>query len=130
MTTKERVTVGMADFAEPALLMTGSAGGLRALADLFEAGNSVSPSSGSTLLDPIGIKLDLHLGATQTQLLAAGNQIDWFISFMDAKAYADLIRAVAECDKPSHTYLDVPANDELEIVVSKGEYDPATVFLN
>ena len=130
MKTREQVNAGLADFTDPTLLLTGSAGGLHALADLFDGQASFATSNAANLLRPIGIELTLHLGAAQTQLLKVGRQIDWSISLADAKLYAELIRAVAENDKPSHTYLDVPGNIELEIVVSKDEYDPATVFVN
>lgn len=126
----ERITVGIVEFVDPTLLLIGSKPALYELADLFAAEAAEFHLRAKALLNSIGGELSLHPSAQQTRLLKAGNRIDWFISSADAKAYAELVRAIADSDKPSHAYLDVSQGAPLDIVVSKDEYDPNTVFLN
>lgn len=129
MNISERITVGVVDFAKSTLLLVGNEAGLHALADLLEAKTANISSRIQALLAPVGIELNLDLTAQQTRLLKTGNRIDWFIAPADGMTYAELVRAVADSNKPSHTYLDVPGDIELEVVVSKGEYDATVVFM-
>lgn len=128
MNNKDHISVGIVDFATPTLLLLGSADRLEALADLIEAGRSNSALDKIPVIQGVKIDLAFHLDAPKTHVLTMGQQFDWFISAPDAKAYAEMIREVARSVNPSHTYLDKGLSNELEIIVSKGESDPATVY--
>jgi hypothetical protein len=128
MDTNGKLAVGLVDFDGPTLLLIGDTAGLSSLADLFAMEAEITSARTERILFPTGGELHLHFGVEETQLVKAGSKVDWFISSADSKIYAELIRSVAESERPSHNYLDVSGNVEIEIIVSKDEYDPATVF--
>jgi hypothetical protein len=57
MNASERITAGVVEFADPALLLTGNKAGLHELADLLGAEGAELLLWTKALLNPIGIEL-------------------------------------------------------------------------
>jgi hypothetical protein len=114
------------------------AGDQRALEDLatFLDRLVMAPTNVTRMLDaePLffskrGIRLTLTfadppLGMRRIASDCAEPRFEWHISKALAARFAELTRAVAHADEPSHQYLDAD-RDEVTVIVSKGEYDEA-----
>jgi NADPH-dependent ferric siderophore reductase len=114
------------------LLLTGDHSGLEALAELLQT--LASSANGMTMLvdrsavfagNPevklvvtvAGSRLGMHRVASES----GQRKFDWRLSPPLAAYFAELIRAVADAQQPSHQYLDGEA-DDIAVVVSKDEY--------
>jgi hypothetical protein len=115
---------GLANFAEPTLLLLGDMPGLLTLKDFFEKQDSVGIGR---LLNLVEIQLEIHFAPEDSGLEKSGTQFAWYISPMDAKKFARLIEEVASSEKPAHAYLDTSGHTGFEIIVSKGEYEASVL---
>jgi hypothetical protein len=114
------------------------AGDQHALEDLAAFLNRLvmAPANVTTILDaePLflpkrGIRLTLTitdppLGMRRIASDSSEPRFEWRISKALAARFAELTRAVASTDQPSHQYLDGD-RDDVTVIVSKGEYDEA-----
>lgn len=121
---------------DPVVLFTGDQEALEALAHFL--GSLVKGSTKVTLMldtEPLfaskrGIRLtltlaDSELGMRRVGAVSSEPRFEWRISRDIAVRFARLTRAVANSIQPSHQYLDADGEDEVTVVVSKGEYDEA-----
>lgn len=121
--------IGIADFAEPTLLLIGDANSLSWLAEqidtrrdikLGEMHGIVRQTRGGLHLIPV-----IHSG----RLTRLGDTFDWEISAVEARQLAQQLRELAVATSPAHAYLDSESNiTNVQVVASKGEYDPEKVF--
>lgn len=121
--------IGIAEFADPTLLLIGDATSLGWLADQIDARRDIKLAEMSGLVHET--KIDLHLiPATRSgRLTRLGDAFDWEISAVEAQQFAQQLRELAACVSPAHAYLDPESNPtEVQVVASKGEYDPVKVF--
>ena len=73
----------------------------------------------------IRLTLTISDSALGMRRIASGSsepRFEWRISKSLAARFAQLTRAVASLDQPSHQYLDANGNDEVTVMVSNGEY--------
>ncbi len=127
------VYVGLPDFDEPTLLICGSGSGLSQLADFIESRRTLDAGSTANTEAPvILVNLQLMLSTikgTKSHLSTqTNNVISWSIAVDDAQPIAARLRALAASECPAHLYIDVASVDGLQILVSKDEYDPTTIF--
>jgi len=121
---------------DPVVLFAGGQQALEALAHFLES--FVQGSSNVTLMldtEPLfaakrGTRLTLtraDSGPGMRRVGAAFSEprFEWRISRDLAARFAQLTRAVASAVQPSHQFLDADGEDEVTVVVSKGEYDEA-----
>lgn len=117
-----------------AVLFAGNGEALERLADFLEsiadrAANVTTLLNKEPLFTPKrGVRLtlmlsDSPLGMYKTGFDAKDTQFEWHISGALALRLAELIRAVARANGPSHQYLDSGGYDDIPVIVSKGEYD-------
>jgi len=83
----------------------------------------------SLFLPKRGVRLTLTLtgpplGMRRIASDSSQPRFEWRISKPLAARFAELTRAVASADQPSHQYLDADG-DDVTVIVSKGEYDDA-----
>lgn len=77
-----------------------------------------------------GVRLSMTLVNSQTGMrrIQSGSSephFEWRISKQLASRFAELARSVAGADRPSHQYLDSNEQDDVNVILSKGEYDEA-----
>lgn len=130
MTQEQAVLhVGIAQFADPTLLLVGDATSLRWLADQIDARRDIKLAEMTGLVHVR--KIDLHLvpathGGRLTRL---GDAFGWEISAVEAQQFAQQLRELAAGTSPAHAYLDPESNTaDVQVVASKGEYDPEKVL--
>jgi hypothetical protein len=122
--------VGIADFAKPTLLIIGDASSLLWLANSIQERRTGRLADLSPSIKLNNVELRLSHVSDQGRLERHGDVLDWKISPLEARKVSDQLRAVATSEGPGHAYLDTCANDSgIQIVASKGEYDPDTVFV-
>lgn len=122
--------IGTVDFAEPTLLIVGDDQSILHLASYIYSRKIINLSE-----DPSWVKMmntNLHLVPTDLSgdIKRLGDSFYLTISDEDAKNFSEQLWNLAASKHPAHTYLDTKADSAgVEVVVSKGEYDPATIFL-
>ena len=121
--------VGLADFAEPTLLILGDATSLNWLADYIESRQSLDFAAVAFVkLVNVGLLLDSTAGDGGVNRHEA--KFNWKVSLPEAQQFAEQLRALAASEVPAHAYLDSAGNTSgVEIVASKGEYSPDTIFI-
>lgn len=123
--------VGMADFAEPTLLIVGDAESLVWLADYIDTQQPIRFAALSPSVRLVNVDLRLAPSDAGGSLHRSGSVLDWKVSSVEARQFAEQLRTLAASESPAHTYLDTESNNAgVEIVVSKGEYDPSAVFIS
>lgn len=114
------------DFAEPTLLLLGTSSSFNWLAEQVERRREMvlEGAAGRAL----GILL-LVPSAQEGRFSRHGHTLTWRISLDQAARVTQQLRELAASLLPAHVYLD-PENNftDLQVVASKGEYDPARVF--
>jgi hypothetical protein len=130
---KDKVYFGLfTDFATPTVLFSGTEIALVHFAKLLlENGHS----AGNIILNDIAgfkavkeTKINLVVGQIacgmrKIQPSFDSNEFDWKITPAIAAKFAGLIIALAQSKSPGHQYLDCGSLDQVQVVVSKGEYD-------
>lgn len=118
--------LGLVTFQDPTLLLIGDSGSFAWLAGELEAGRPVTLMSDPGV-DPIRLLLLPANGGVGCA--RAGGVVSWHLSRCEAVAVASQLRELAGYGSPAHAYLDPEVTTaELQIVASRGEYDPARVF--
>ena len=71
--------------------------------------------------------IELVPGAPETCIAINPGHFRWALPTAQARRYADLIDAMADCPVPCHQYLEGQNPDLPVVIVSKGEYDLAAL---
>lgn len=123
--------ISIADFKDPTLLVLGDAKSLNWLADQIEARLLLDFAAMDVSIRQVKVKLRM-IPTTEDGSLNRHdntNTFDWLISLTESRQFAEQLRALAASETLAHTYLDTASNNSgIEVVVSKGEYDPVAVF--
>jgi hypothetical protein len=119
---EQQLCAGLVEFSEPTLLIVGDAAALTELADQIQGRQKFRVPESNC----IDIAVSFVATESQSKLQRNGNEYILRISASDAQIFADLIAALVNSHVPAHTYLDL--NDEIPIMISKGEYDPKKIF--
>lgn len=123
------MSVGLADFAEPTLLILGDAGSLNWLADRL---CSRQPLDFAALpfVRPVHVSLRLEPTEGDGSFSRQNATFVWKVSRPESQRVADQLRALARSEVAAHAYLDPKVNSaNVEVVVSKGEYASDAVFI-
>ena len=120
------------DFAEPTVVFSGTDVALKRFARLLREADR---STGRKLLHELSQVIAVRNTRVTLAIeqVAGGmkrahpsfddNELEWIITPDIAKEFAALVEAVAESKSPSHHYLDSNSLDQVQVIVSKGEYD-------
>jgi hypothetical protein len=126
MIVQRALRAGLVDFADPTFLLIGQSGAFDWLADQIERKQAVTldGQAGKSL-----VRLAIIPTGSEGRASKADDVLEWLISPSEAALVAQQLRELAQASAPAHAYLD-PANNlsGVQIVASKGEYDPAKVF--
>lgn len=121
--------IGMADFSEPTLLLIGDEFSLRWFADQINAGCEIQFGELPNFVRQSKIDLRLIPSASSGRLTRQGNAFNWEITEAEALQFAQQLRELADSASPAHAYLDPEINiSDIQVVASKGEYNPQAVF--
>lgn len=120
--------IGLADFAEPTLLILGDAESLNWLADCLEARQSIDlAKTPSVTLVNVGLAISPAEG--EGHLNRHDAQFDWKVSSSEAQLFSEQLRALTASGRPAHAYLDTQANNaSVQVIASQGEYSANAVF--
>lgn len=121
--------IGIVDFAEPTLLLVGDAQSFAWLARQIDARQSIDFAEVPNQTRQVRISLRLAPRARTGCLRRRADVLDWEISAAEAQQFAQQLRELAASVLPAHAYLDPESNIAgVQVVASKGEYDPAKVL--
>lgn len=122
--------IGLADFAEPTLLILGDAASLNWLADCMETRQSIDLTT-SPLVKLVNVGVTIASTNDEGSLSRTDTLFTWTVSPAEARQFAGQLRALAASEKPGHAYLDSKANHaSVEVIASKGEYCADAVFIS
>lgn len=118
--------------SEPALLFIGSANELAVLAEFIKR-VAVEMSDTPFLLNSTNnfkamantiLWFTVAISERRTKKIRGviGNEVNWVISFDDAIRFSNLIKELSVSISPAHQYLDSEYNNQLNVIISKGEY--------
>lgn len=128
MTTEQHgLQAGLVEFSDPAFLLIGEAGAFDWLAEQIESRREVALQSESNKeVACLSLVPSTH---DDGAALKKGTILEWQMSANEATQVAQQLRELAASSAPAHAYLD-PANNlaGLQIIASKGEYDPTRIF--
>lgn len=122
--------IGIADFSPHVLLLIGDQQSLIWLAQEIAQKRLVRLKDHPTRARMAGIgDLEIVPNSEQSSLqLGSGHNVIWTIASADAARYSEQLVALANAEQPSHVYLDPTNGSDLQVIASKGEYDPAKLF--
>ena len=121
--------VGMADFSEQTLLLIGDVNSLAWLAEQIETRREITLAEMHGFVRLTGVGLHLIPVKQSGSLTRLGESFNWEISAIEARHLAQQLRELATATAPAHAYLDSESNvTGVQVVASKGEYDPEKVF--
>lgn len=121
--------IGLADFAEPTLLILGDAASLNWLADRVESRQSLD-FTGSPFVRLVSVSLLFEPTEGDGSFSRQNAKFVWKVSPSESQKYAEQLRALAASEIPAHAYLDSMANSAgVEVVASTGEYTADAVFI-
>jgi hypothetical protein len=118
---------GMIDFGEPIFLILGGPEGFLWLADLIESRWTGIFSGLSSKIRLTNTDLALIYSDSDGGLGGVGSVLRWTLSARAVRSFPEQLRALALSDGPHHAYLDDPEGRGIQVIASKGEYEP-TVF--
>lgn len=119
------LSMGVVNFAAPTLLLVGESSSFDWLADRIAERLPLTLESVSSK----GISGLIFVPTERGQLAQSGAVLEWRISESEAKLTVLQLRELAASSSPAHIYLDPASNlSGLQLMASKGEYDPARVF--
>jgi hypothetical protein len=127
ITQLPKIQVGLADFADPTLLLLGDAAAFRWLANEVRARREVK--LGAEQSGDKRATLQVVPAETAGEFSRNGNRFSWRISSSEAETVARQLSALADSQVPAHAYID-PALDStgVQLMASVGEYDASRVF--
>lgn len=121
--------IGIADFAEPTLLLIGDANSLSWLAEQIDARRDIKLAEMDGIVRQTRVGLHLIPAIHSGRLTRLDDAFDWEISAVEARQLAQQLKELAVATSPAHAYLDPESNiTDVQVVASKGEYDPEKVF--
>ena len=121
--------IGLADFAEPTLLLIGDENSLTWLAQQIDARRDLKLAEMPKIVRQTGISLHLIPAIHRGRLTRLEKAFNWEISSAEALRLALQLRELAISPVPAHTYLDSESNTaDIQVVASRGEYDAAKIF--
>ena len=121
--------VGIADFAEPTLLLIGDAQSFSWLADQMDARREFDFAQMPSLVRQMNVNLRLVPTMQTGRLTRRVNVFSWEISAIEAQRFAQQLLGLAASTSPAHAYLDPESNVAgVQLVASMGEYDQSKVF--
>lgn len=121
--------IGLADFAEPTLLILGDAASLNWLADCIEMRQAIDLSA-SPVVKLVNVGLVIAPTDDEGSLSRNDTLFKWRVSPLEAQQFAEQLRALAVSEKSAHAYLDPKANNAgVQVVASQGEYSGDAVFI-
>lgn len=124
-----RLHIGIADFAEPTLLLIGDAKSFAWLAEQINARQNIKLEEMHWIVWETRVTLHLIPALHRGRLTRLGDAFDWEISAVEALKFTRQLRELGVATLPTHTYLDPESNaTDVQVVASKGEYDPEKVF--
>jgi hypothetical protein len=127
--TTNTLHIGLADFAEPTLLILGEAASLNWLAERIEARQSFDLAT-APVVKLANVRLLLEPTDNAGTLTREGKKFVWKLSLSESQEVAAQLRELAASHVPAHAYLDPKTNSAgVEVVASKGEYSDA-VFVS
>jgi phosphotransferase system HPr-like phosphotransfer protein len=121
------IQVGLPDFAEPTLLLLGSASSFRLLANQIRHQEEVAVGAKG----PIGRQARLQIvpASDFSEMSRTENSFKVRLSPADAEQIARQLIELANSQKPAHAYIDILTSDsETQIIASLGEYVAEVVF--
>lgn len=121
--------IGLADFAEPTLLILGDKASLNWLADCIETRQSVDLAM-SPFVKLLSVGLVIAPTHDEGTFIRSETLFEWRVSPLEAQQFAGQLRALALSEKPAHVYLDPKKNGAgVQVIASQGEYSTDDVFL-
>jgi hypothetical protein len=121
--------IGIADFAEPALLLLGDADSLAWLADQIEAEQDIDFASLANVVRQLNFNLRILFTERGGGLSRREAAFVWEVSPAEARRIAAQLHSLAENMSPSHAYLDPTPNlAGVQVIASLAEYDPGKIF--
>jgi hypothetical protein len=126
-TDQHSLRAGLVDFADPTFLLLGESEAFDWLAKQLEARRAVA-------LDGVPGKdlarLSIVPTAQEGRVSREGPVLEWHMSSSEAVLVARQLRELATSSSSAHAYLDSARNfTGVQIMASKGEYDPERVFI-
>jgi hypothetical protein len=125
----QSLSAGLVDFADSTFLLLGESDAFYWLADQIEGRSAVAvegvPSKGIARLSIVPTTKEGQEG----RVSRAGLVLEWQMSSSEAVLVSQQLRELATGSSPAHVYLDPACNlAGVQIMASKGEYDPERVF--
>lgn len=128
MTSDQRnLRAGLVDFADPTFLLLGESSSFEWLAAQIEGKRAVvlKGEPGKDLMCLSIVPSDGEGRASRAE-----GALEWRMSASEATLVSQQLRELAASSSPAHAYLDPASNlTGVQIVASKGEYDPTRVFV-
>ena len=123
------LNIGIADFAEPTMLILGDAKSLSWLADLIGGQKSIRLDEKKEVVLNGGITLHLTPSPLSGRFTRSGNAFIWEISAVEALKFVQQLHELVASNSPAHAYLDSDFNfANVQVTASMGEYDPCKIF--
>ncbi len=122
--------IGVADFAEPTLLLVGDSKSFSWLADQIDARQELKLAEMPEFIRMTISSMDIVPAINSGRLTRTGSS-SFILEVSDTEAtqFAEQLRALAVCSTPAHVYLDPQINAAgVQLLASKGEYDPEKIF--
>jgi len=121
--------IGIAEFAEPTLLLIGDSDAFSWLAEQIDARRDIKLAEMHGVACQAAVDLHLIPATHSGRLTRLSNVFGWEISAIEAQQMAQQLRELARNTSPAHAYLDTQFNmTGVQVIASKGEYDPVKVF--
>lgn len=125
---QHNLRVGLVGFADPTFLLLGEASAFNWLAEQIES-RCVVTLDCEPDKDPV--RLLIAPSKNEGKVSKVEGTLEWLVSARDAVLFSQQLRQLAENPSPAHAYLDVEKNlAGMQIMATKGEYDPSRVFLD
>lgn len=122
--------IGLADFAEPTLLVLGDVASLNWLADGIEMRRPIDLAT-SPFVKLVNVGLVIAPTNEEGNLCRNDTQFKWQISPMEAQQFAKQLRALAGSESSAHAYLDPKTNTAgVQLIASLGEYSGDDAFIH
>lgn len=127
MTEQHGLQAGIVEFSEPVFLLIGGEEGFGWLAERIQSRCPIVVQGDTS--KAVGSLSFVPSPESDGEASIEGAILEWRISATEAIEVARLLRALAASSRPAHAYLD-PGRDRtgLQIIASKGEYDPMRIF--
>ena len=126
MNDQHNLRAGLVDFADPTFLLLGESSSFDWLAEQLENKRAVvlEGESGESPERLLIVPSD-----REGRMSRAGAILEWQLSASEAALVSQQLRELAASPAPAHVYLDPASNlAGVQVMASKGEYDPTTVF--